>query len=61
MKQLFMHEFKKRETNPKYNKQHFVHANIENIIYEHEIEFVAMAAKTKQPEYSHTIWFLKEH
>ena len=26
-----------------------------------EIEFVTMATETKQPEYSHMRWFLKEH
>ena len=43
------------------NKYYFVHANLENIIYRHEIEFVTMATETKQPEYSHMRWFLKEH
>jgi hypothetical protein len=30
-----------------------VHANLENIIYRHEIEFVTMATETKQPERGH--------
>lgn len=50
-----------RKTNYWCNKQYFVRANLENVIYRHEIEFVAMATETKQPGYSHTIRFLKEH
>lgn len=50
-----------QKTNQWCNKYYFVHANLENIIYMHEIEFVTMATETKQPEYSHMRWFLKEH
>lgn len=56
-----MHEFKKSENQPVCNKYYFVHANLENIIHRHEIEFVTMAMETKQPEYDHMTWFLKEH
>lgn len=58
---LFVHEFKKSENQPVCNKYYFVHANLENIIHRHEIEFVTMAMETKQPEYDHMTWFLKEH
>lgn len=50
-----------QKTNQWCNKYYFVHANLENIIYMHEIEFVTMATESKQPEYSHMRWFLKEH
>lgn len=38
-----------------------MHANLENIIYKHEIEFVTMATETKQSEDSLMIWFLEKH
>jgi hypothetical protein len=42
-----------QKTNNLCNKWCFVHANLENIIYRHEIEFVTMATETKQPERGH--------
>ena len=49
------------KTNHWCNKEYFVHGILENIIYRHEIEFVAMATETKHLGHSHKIWLLKEH